>query len=62
MSGIATEHKQVLKTLFDCGHLSRQAMKTIRGQVLKMQDYQERELYLKKVISNIGESNRGRVM
>jgi len=44
------EHIQVLKTLYDSGSISRQAMKTIRGQIINMQSYDERESYLKKII------------
>ena len=52
-------HLQVLKTLYDNGNITRQQMKSIRGQILKM-SWDEREMYLKKIIkrsmtvSNIG--------
>lgn len=44
------EHIEVLKTLKDTGLLSRQAMKSIRGQLFSMSD-EECEEYLKKIIS-----------
>ncbi len=50
MIQISIEHTQVLKTLHDHGRISRQAMKSIRGQILQMKTYQEREEYLKKII------------
>ena len=50
MTGIAVEHIEVLKTLNNSGLVSRQAMKSIRGQVLSMRSFEEREAYLKKII------------
>lgn len=47
---LAPEHVQVLKTLCEHGNISRHAMKSIRGQVLQLKTFQEREAYLKKVI------------
>lgn len=43
------EHEQVLKTLQDAGLLSRQAVKSIRGQVKNM-TADAAEVYLKKII------------
>ena len=42
-------HYQVLKTMFDCGLISRHQMKSIRGQIKNMTT-EERESYLKKII------------
>ncbi len=50
MSKIAIEHVQVLKTLYDNGNISRQAMKSIRGQIINMRSHDERERYLQKII------------
>jgi|LSQX01.3.fsa_nt_gb hypothetical protein len=47
---IAKEHIQVLDTLYKDGRISRQAMKSIRGQILSMRSFAEREAYLKKII------------
>jgi len=44
------DHMQVLKTLHDAGQLSRQSMKSIRGQILGMRDDNQREQYLKIII------------
>lgn len=52
------EHIEVLKTLFNTGLITRQAMKTIRGQVLIMKTHEEREEYLRKVIKNKGAKNK----
>lgn len=48
-SGITIEHIQVLKTLHDCGNITRQQMKSIRGQIITMRP-KDREEYLKKII------------
>ena len=48
------EHIEVLKTIYDAGLITRQAMKSICGQVLRMPTASEREAYLKKVIANCG--------
>ena len=47
---IAKGHIQVLDTLYKDGRISRQAMKSIRGQILSMRSFAEREAYLKKII------------
>ena len=47
---IKKEHIQVLKTLYESGQISRQAMKSIRGQIISMRSDEEREAYLKKII------------
>lgn len=44
------DHMQVLKTLYDAGQISRQAMKSIRGQILGMRNDREREDYLRLII------------
>lgn len=51
MDTLRTEHKQVLKTMHMAGIISRQAMKSIYGQLLDMSD-SERGQYLKKVMRN----------
>lgn len=48
---IYSEHIQVLKTMCDAGLITRQAMKSIRGQLKSMGSNQEREKYLKKIIA-----------
>ena len=47
---IYSEHMQVLKTMCDAGLITRQAMKSIRGQLKSMKTCQQREIYLKKLI------------
>ena len=44
------DHMQVLKTLYDAGQISRQTMKSIRGQILGMRNDREREDYLRLII------------
>lgn len=44
-------HIQVLQTLYFTGAITRQAMKSIRGQVIRMETFEEREAYLKKLIA-----------
>lgn len=44
-------HIQVLDTLYKDGRISRQAMKSIRGQILSMKSLAEREQYLRKIIA-----------
>ncbi len=51
---IAKEHIQVLQTMYNCGKISRQAMKSIRGQIISMKTFSERETYLKKIIKSEG--------
>ena len=43
------DHEQVLATMRDAGLLTKQAMKSIRGQLMRMTD-DEREAYLRKII------------
>jgi len=43
-------HMQVLQTLYFAGMITRQAMKSIRGQIKAMRTWEEREAYLKKII------------
>ena len=47
---IAPEHIDVIRTLAHGRNWSRQKVKSIRGQVLSMQTFAEREEYLKKLI------------
>ena len=54
MARIAQEHTEVLKTLHESGMISRQAMKSIRGQVISLKTHRERESYLKKIIKGHG--------
>ena len=44
-------HIQVLDTLYKDGRISRQVMKSVRGQILRMKSFAEREQYLKKIIA-----------
>lgn len=44
------DHIQVLKTLYDNGNITRHQMKSIRGQIIKMKSWEERERYLKNII------------
>ena len=48
------EHLQVIDTLYKDGQITRQAKKTLRGQVLSLQTTAEREDYLQRVIRNLG--------
>jgi len=57
-SSIAIEHIQVLKTLHDCGNITRQQMKSIRGQIITMK-VTDREEYLKKIIKRSWEKKQG---
>ena len=45
-----SEHLEVLKTMNENGLITKQAMKSIRGQVISMDD-DARETYLRKLIS-----------
>lgn len=51
------DHYKVLKTLQERDGFSKQAIKSIRGQLFAMNNT-EREAYLRKVIANKGERNR----
>lgn len=55
---VAIEHIQVLKTLKDSGFLNKHQVKSIRGQILKM-EHSEREEYLKKIIKRSVEKKIG---
>ena len=50
MDKIAPEHLDVIRTLAAGRGWSKQKVKSIRGQVLSMQTFAEREEYLKKLI------------
>ena len=50
---VRPQHIQVLKTLYDNGLISRQAMKTHRGKILAMKCHQSRERYLQGVIRRV---------
>ena len=52
------DHMEVLITLREAGLISRDAMKTIRGQILGMKTDAEREQYLRRVIANSGKRQR----
>lgn len=45
-------HIEVIKTLAIDRGWSRQKLKSIRGQVLNIKSYKEREDYLKKIIAS----------
>lgn len=51
-SKMAFEHEQVLKTLSESGLISKQAKKSIRGQILGLESFEDREAYLKRIIKN----------
>ena len=55
------EHIEVLQTLHRAGLLTRQAMKSIRGQILRMPEA-EAEDYLKKLIRSKGHGRMDRVL
>ena len=50
MDKIAPEHLDVIRTLAAGRGWSKQKVKSIRGQVLAMQTFEEREEYLRKQI------------
>ena len=47
---VAVEHVEVIKTMLEAGMIGTQQAKTIRGQVLKLDTYAEREEYLREQI------------
>lgn len=47
---VEPEHIEVIKTMIDAGMIDTQTARTIRGNVLKMNTYAEREEYLKNMI------------
>lgn len=47
---IAPEHLDVIRTLAATNGWKKQKVKSIRGQVLSMQTFAEREEYLRKII------------
>lgn len=49
-NGVAWEHLDVIRTIGRERGWSRQNVKSIRGQVLALPDYQSREEYLQKLI------------
>lgn len=49
---VNAEHLEVLQTMVDAGLLTRQACKSIRGQVLSLGSHAEREAYLRQEIRN----------
>ena len=55
---VKPEHTDVLATLHKNGMLSRQAMKSIRGQIISMESDEQREEYLKKLIRRCGRKAR----
>lgn len=58
MQRVKKEHIQVLKTLYNDGRLTRQAMKSIRGQILNKGSDKEREEYLRKIIRRSKKNER----
>ena len=46
------EHIEVIKTLARDRNWSKHKLKSIRGQILRMDSYHEREEYLKKIIKS----------
>lgn len=53
-TAIAWEHLDAIRTLGRSRGWSRQKMKSIRGQVLALPSYEEREAYLQKLIRRRG--------
>jgi hypothetical protein len=51
---MALYHLRALQILYLSGEINRQAMKTIRGQILSSKNEAEMEQILQKVIKNIG--------
>lgn len=51
---IASEHIEVIKTMLEAGMIGTQQAKTIRGQVLKLNTFAEREELLKGLIKKFG--------
>lgn len=47
---IAQEHMEVIKTMLDAGMIDKQTAQTVRGNVIKLATFDEREEYLKKTI------------
>lgn len=56
-----TRQLKTLKALHTNGTITRQALKSIRGQILKMEDPEERKDYLEKIRGRKrkNETNRG---
>lgn len=50
MTKIASEHIRVLQVLQNDRKWSRQKVKSIRGQILAMPTFAQREEYLKRII------------
>lgn len=51
---VAWEHLDAIRTLGRDRNWSRQKIKSIRGQILALPDYQAREEYLQKLIRRAG--------
>jgi hypothetical protein len=51
---MALYHLRALQILYLSGEISRQTMKTVRGQILSAKNEVEMERILQKVIKNIG--------
>lgn len=51
---VAREHLDVIRTLGKDRGWSRQKVKSIRGQVLALETYEDREAYLQKLIRRRG--------
>lgn len=54
MYKISVDHIMALKDLYDSGSISRHKMKSIRGQIISMNTFDEREDYLNKIIIGSG--------
>ena len=51
-------HLRALQALYFYGEISRQAMKSVRGQLLSAKNEAEMEQIMKKVIQNVGKSHK----
>ena len=53
-------HLRALEALYLSGEITRQAMKTIRGQLLSAKNEAEMEEIMRKVIKNVGKNHEKR--
>ena len=51
-------HLRALQVLYFYGEISRQAMKTVRGQLLSAKNEADMEQIMRKVIQNVGKSHK----
>lgn len=60
MPKICSDHMAVTKTMFESQMINRHEMQTIRGQILKIDSFKEREEFLKKMIKKLGDRDKKR--